>query len=414
LLILLSAANVASGLVLQFSFVLLAGVGAETDAYFAAQTVPMLASAILAGALTNNLTPLASRLDAMRAAALIRAASLQCALLVTALFGMLAFTAQWWLQALFAGIALDHGQRITELGWAFCAISALQVVSAIGIAGHYARGQFVFVETVQLAGNLLILVLLGPVIKMWGIPGFVWLLVARAAATLLVTNYRFAAAARAPVDEFTTALWKSTRQIMSASVVFKLGPTIDRMLASLAAPGILTSLGIGQQVLGSAFAVTERAIMRPFQAAAGARAAPSARREMLEIYYQQMRIVLLTIAAGLIVALPLALIVVQGGRIPGVPALPVSLHLDLILLMALTLIPGAAGQLSSSMMYALGEVKSINRLALISFFISTALKAVGFLYIGAYAIIAGIFLYQSLNWLFMHRAAVRIIRQSDS
>ena len=78
--------------------------------------------------------------------------------------------------------------------------------------------------------------------------------------------------------------------------------------------------------------------------------------------------------------------------------------------MALTAIPAAAGQLSSSLMYAIGDPRSISRLALLSFILSSVVKVLGFLLVGVYAIVAGVFRYQTSYWLFLHVAATRALR----
>jgi peptidoglycan biosynthesis protein MviN/MurJ (putative lipid II flippase) len=411
LLMLLSTASVGLSLVLQFACVLVLGAGSLTDAYFSAQTVPLLASAILIGALTNNLTPMAAGLDNARRIALIRAAMLKFAALAIVLFGTLAITAKWWIPTLFPRMIRFSGELTTELTGIFCAIAVVQILSAIGAAGHYARGQFLFVETVQILTTLLSLVFVSSVIEAAGILGFGWLLLVRATGAFVISSACYVVPNHAPVKELSATLWERTAHVMSASIVFKMGPLIDRMVASFSIPGVLTSLGIGQQLVGSTLTITERVIARPLLAAAGAHSLNEGQK-ILSIYYCQLRILLSATGIALLVAVPLGMAALQGNKLFSFANKNIFGQLDLIFLMALTIIPAAAGQLSSALMYALGDIKSINRLAMVSFILSSALKVFGFLLVGAYAIVAGIFLYQSMNWLFLHLVAVRTLRMS--
>jgi peptidoglycan biosynthesis protein MviN/MurJ (putative lipid II flippase) len=413
ILMLASVANAAFGISLQFACILVLGAGPVTDAYFLAQTVPLIASGILAAAVTNNLTPMAAGLDGVRRTALVRDLMFKFALLASILFGTLAGTSQWWVPTLFFGLAEDFGLLATDLSRAFCAIAVVQVLTAIGAAGHYACRRFVFVELVHAGTTLLALLAAAPVIEASGILGFAWLLLVRATIALMIVNCGFLSSNQEPVHELTAILLKRTRDLMSASVIFKTGPIIDRMLASFTAPGMLTSLGIGQQVVGSSLAITERVMTRPLMVAAGEYLGSVNHKNIIDLYYQQLRILMFVTIIALSIAAPIGIFAMQDDKIFGLFDLASFGQLDVFFLVLLTIIPAAAGQLSASLMYAIGDVKSINRLAMISFLLSTTLKISGFLLFGAYAIVAGIFLYQTLNWLLLHTAAMRALHPSN-
>lgn len=406
----LSVANMATGVALQFYGVLLLGAGAATDAYFVSQTVPMILGSILTAALVNNLTPQLAGLDATQRPALVRAVMFQLALPLLLAFATLALTSHWWVRVLFFGLADDSVLLAVDLVPVMCAIFGINILASTGAAGHYACGKFLFVETVQLAVAMIALCFAAPVTDAFGIFGFACLLLVRATASFLVVGFRFVRVSASPVQELTRKLWMQMSQILSGSVIFKLGSVIDRMLASFAVSGALTSLGIGQQIVGSSAALTERVLARPLLVAAGARVESEARAEILAMYHRQLRIIALGAVVALLIAIPIALVALEGGTLSDLLRLRAFGQFDLILLMAFTAIPAAAGQLSSSLMYAIGDVRSINRLAMLSFILSSAIKVFGFLLVGVYAIVAGVFLYQMLNWLFLHVAATRALR----
>lgn len=409
-LTILSVSNLAAGVALQFSGVLLLGTGTATDAYFAAQTIPMILGSILASALVNNLTPQLARMDEVLKPALVRAVMLQMAPPLFLIFGLLALSAPWWVKALFFGLADDGVSLTVEMVPIMCATFGINILASASVAAHYARRQFLFVEGAQLAVAVAALCLTASVAEKFGILGFVCLLLGRSIVSFLVVSVRFLTAKSVPVQELTRELWARMAQILSGSIVFKLGSVVDRMLGSLAVPGALTALGIGQQIVGSTAGVSERVLARPLLVAAGARARTESRSEVLAVYHRQLCIVALGAVVGSLIAIALALVALADGDLSSMLRLHAFGPFDLILLMALTAIPAVAGQLSSSLMYAIGDTRSITRLALLSFILSTAVKVVGFLMIGVYAIVAGVFLYQTLNWLFLHMAATRALK----
>jgi peptidoglycan biosynthesis protein MviN/MurJ (putative lipid II flippase) len=262
LLTILSVANLAAGVALQFSGVLLLGTGTATDAYFAAQTIPMILASILASALVNNLTPQLARLDEVLNPALVRAVMFQLAFPLFLIFGSLALSARWWVKVMFFGLADDGVSLTVEMVPIMCATFGINILASASMAAHYARRQFLFVESAQLAVTAVALCLTASVVGKFGILGFVFLLLGRTIVSFLVMSVRFLTAKSVPVQELIRELWARMAQILSGSIIFKLGSVVDRMLGSLAAPGALTALGIGQQIVGSTASVSERVCSR--------------------------------------------------------------------------------------------------------------------------------------------------------
>ena len=406
----LSAINIAGGVALQFSGILVLGAGVATDAYFAAQAVPMLLGAILAGALANNLTPMLAALAVPTRAALVRVVMLQMTLPLAALLVLLSVTAPWWSSFLFFGLPREGQTLFVALFPVMCATLGVTVITSAGVAGRSAEGKFWQTEMAQCGATLVALALAVPVTKNYGMTGFTWLLLLRALAFFFLVGAPYLRAETSPVAEHSRVLWYRMAQIMSGSIIFKLGPVLDRALASLAAPGVITSLGIGQQIANSVAGVTDKALSRPLLAAAGEHLAANKRKEVIQLYFAQLR---MARRAAIAVVGFLLVLVVSYAASEGL-ANSLNLHAfgraDVIILVSLSALPMAASQLSASLMYAIGNPRIISRLATISFLASSALKVIGFMLVGVYAIIAGVFLYQILNWVLLHRSAMRLLR----
>jgi hypothetical protein len=410
-----SAANLGAGVALQFAGAFLLGAGAEMDAYFAAQTVPLIASTIVSTGLVNNLVPLLVGIGQARTPAFLRAVALRLLLPLCIGFAALAISARWWVPVFFSGAGGPTQSLIVELSPLMCGIFAFNVLASVGISGYYARGDFVRIEALQLGVAAVAICVSAPIARHSGVLGFTVLLLARALVSCLLFALPFIRARGEVRDGELGKLWTSMRQIMSGSVVFKFGPLVDRMIASWAAPGVITSLGIGQQVIGFSTAISERVLTRPLLVAASTNLAGSSDRlSVLEKYRQQLGAVLMAAVAGAVLVSILAALMLSGGFEPELLRSRALGRLDVVVLTALVAIPAAAGQLSAALMYALGEVKAISRYAIFTFLGTSAIKFFGFFFFGVYAIIAGMFIYQAANWVLMHMSAIRALDPTRS
>ena len=409
----ISAANICVGVALQFSGVVFLGAGPETDAYFAAQVLPLIAGTLISGALINNLVPMLVRMSAVEDRPFVRLVIVKGAFPLGVVFSTLAIGSVWWIPLLFPGANSQTIVLVAALSPLMCAIYALNCLSAAAIAGHYARGSFVRIEAVQLLVACGALGFAGFATETGGIVGFTHLQLVRAAVVgfVLATPFLFVKgrAHLAPLPQ----LWANMKQIMSGTAITKFGPLIDRTVASWAAPGLITSLSVGQQVISMSTSMSERLLTRPLLVAASRLVEGGEGALVMRTYQKQILLVLASAIAGTLLALALAFLIFRVDA-KGATSLVASLgQLDIIVLTALVAIPAAAGQLSAALMYALGEVRAISRLAIITFVASCAVKVAGFFAIGAYAIVAGMLLYQTANWALMHRAASRIIKSGD-
>ena len=174
----------------------------------------MILGSILTAALVNNLTPQLAGLDATQGPALVRAVMFQLAFPMLLAFGTLAVTARWWVDVLFFGLTGDSVPLAVALVPVMCAIFGINVLASAGVAGHYARGQFLFVEAVQLGVALVVVCFAASIADTFGIFGFACLLLVRAAVSFLVVGFRFVRADASPVQQLTKMLWARMAQII--------------------------------------------------------------------------------------------------------------------------------------------------------------------------------------------------------
>lgn len=404
-----SAANVGAGAALQFLGILSLGAGAATDAYFAALTVPTILAAILIPAVTNNLTPQLSGLDEDKQQALAKFVLLKSAVPLLLAFAVLALSAAWWLPMLFRGLDASATRQAVGLSPVLSVVFCINVMLAAGNAAHHAAGRLTFTESVQATASAVALLLVIPTTERYGTEGLAGLLLARAMVNFLVLCGPCLAARATDMNGHAKIFWMRSGELIGGSVLFKLGPVVDRVLASYLAPGVMTAFGLGQQVAGSAGSLTDRVFSRPLLVQAGRHLAGEDPRSVRVAYLAQSRAVAMVV--GMAGGLGVTVAALLAWAWPaGFGAVLSSMgRADVVVALALVAVPTAFGQLSASLLYAKGDVRRLSWLATGSFLVSTACKIVGFFLVGTYAIVFGAFLYQVLNWMLFHREAKRFL-----
>lgn len=402
LLAAISVANIAIGAALQLAGTWLVGAGAETDAYFAAQTLPLIVVAIASPALTNNLVPILVRVgrgsDRLLVKSVMRSAT------VPAILGaiLLSSSAGLWVPFVFSGASEEMHSMTIALSPLMCGIFAANLLTSVAVAGYFARSRFLFVELIQLAVAACVLVLAVPVTEYFGIFGFASLLLVRSTAVGLILAMPFALVRGHTDPALQRELWGKASRIMSGAVIYKMGPAIDRIVASWAAPGVITSLSVGQQLITLATGVSDRALTRPLLVTASANHDGKSAGIVLRTYRHQLGLILaLSVATAVLGLVWLAISPYMESQWLRVNLATLG-YTDVIFLTASVALPTAAGALAAALMYGLGRVNSITRIAVSTFLLSTVVKVFGFYYVGTYAIIFGMFIYQALNWLLMH------------
>jgi peptidoglycan biosynthesis protein MviN/MurJ (putative lipid II flippase) len=205
------------------------------------------------------------------------------------------------------------------------------------------------------------------------------------------------------------ALLDGLRPALSAAAIFKMGPLVDRALASHLGPGAISLLNFLQQVYGTLLGVADRIFSpRLIAKVADARSSVMGVRELLQWHQRVVwGLAALALLGGLVLIWILPCIVGFFAHHP----LSLDMHV-LAGFFAIFLVAGVVGLQSASLLYGSNLSRVVFRVALINFLISILVRLMGMQYAGFYGLVAGIVLYQFLNAVVLSRDAGRHIGES--
>lgn len=379
------------------------GAGAMTDAWVAAQTMPMLVVSLFAVPLQQVWLPRlslvapvrpqwlqASRLAQGQSFALIGLASL-----------LLALSSRWWTGLLFPGLAaqgIEGAVRMT--GWLLLG-AVFNAQALLLTASLRARGTLVLPEFINAASTLALVLAIAWWVPRHGVEAAAW---ASAARSVLAYGLMWHVAGR-PLPALGRGLrheapWSDLKPLLAGASIYKTNPLVDRFWASQAADGGMTVFNLAQTGLGAVAQVMERALCMP-RVPALARLQEAGRHAEV---WQSVRGVVLrvgAIVAGLVLVLLLA-------KPFWADFLWIALRLDPTaagtmwwIAMALSgfVWVGAAGSLPVAAFIALGDSRTPVVCSVIAFVIGAVGKSVAFVLGGLPALAAATSLYYLGNLL---------------
>lgn len=383
-----SLLNVVMAVLFQWVLLIILGPGRDTDALFAALTLPQLFSTVIAAALTQVLVPLLageSETDARRTA-----------WSYIALFGplfaiaaaVLALSAPWWVPLLVDGFDAAGKARailltqISVTGIVFTGTIAVQQAAA------FARGRYIWPDIAQALTNALALGLLIVLLPRFGIQAAAWITLGRLALQCLLMLNTLGAFVRPDfADPALSAGWKRMKPLVLGATYYKLDPLVDRFLLSALAPGSLSLFTLAQQLHGAASQVVTKALATPAQTRMAALAKRGEAREFARVLKRGFIVTSLfctaCIAALALVGEPVLTLLLAYGRFDAGHAH----QLWLILLIASGIfILGASSSLLAGAFYARGDTRTPTLLGSASFTISMAVKLFMFRYLGIFGL----------------------------
>lgn len=401
----LALLQVVLSLVIQLAVLRIVGVGSLTDAFVAAQAVPLVVFSIISVSLHGIWQPRMSILinegaEWRKAQGIAQGQTL----LVFGSVGIpLLLLSDLWLPLMFPGFDQVQVALCSKMTLPLIASAGLNCHSAIFITALRARDRFIRGELVALLGNALAIALIFVLVPVKGIHMAAWIIFTRA---LLVYILLYVLAER-PLVAVRQAWshresWESLKPLIAGSSLYKTSPLVDRYWSSQASAGGVTLLNLAQSAMGVLATVLERAICVP---AAPELARLVQRRDYMGVRRAYRRCVLLIslitalLAAGLVaiysVWQPLFDIALN------MPA-PQAAEIWWICLALLGYLHvAAAGTIVVAAFYAMGDTRTPLTIGVIGFFVGVLLKSVGFLQMGLIGLASASSLYYLCNMMFM-------------
>lgn len=399
----IAALQMVASLVTQLIVFGILGAGIDTDAWVAAQAVPLIMFSITSVAFQGTWQ---SRL-AVAAADRARWRIEQCTaqgqmLLVTGGVTLaLVASATLWTRWFFPGFSEPQVQMTALLAQWLLPATFFNCHAALLTTALRSRDRFVAAEGVTLAGAVIVAALLPLLLPVFGIEVAAWLSFAR----MLLTAFVLFWMADRPTPQLGAALrdraqWHLMRPLLLGSSLYKIGPVVDRYWTSHAPAGGMTVFNTMQMGMSALASVLERAICMPAQPRLSRLAAAGQLDAMRQLYRSRVKQVAIVIA---VVALVL---------LAAKPFWPALTH-PLLKLDAETLqrtwwicaillayaFPAAAGSVVVSSFYALGDTKTPVRVGSAGFLLSLAVKAAAFLCAGLPGLAGAVALHYAGNML---------------
>ncbi|HEU4460721.1 MAG TPA: polysaccharide biosynthesis C-terminal domain-containing protein [Methylibium sp.] len=412
----IAAIQLAASLVGQLIVLRIVGVGLSSDAYIAAQSVPMVLGAVMTASFQNVWLPRFARVahdtaDLQSAQAIALGQTLQFLL---ALSVILWLASPWWSRILFPGLSPVQHDQISRMSGPLFLAGVFTAMSGLLTAAMRATGAFMRAEVATLGGAIAAIVLLLAAVPYYGVEGAAWITLARA-VFVYVVHLRQSGSPGVNLRSTQTSreVWRELRVVMGGGLLIKTGPLVDRYWSSKADGGGMTLFNIAQMGINAMTVVLERAVLIP--------ASPEFTRQIergdfaaLRRSYRRclIRVVLGVAAAGLAL---LALrpiwrdLLLWLLRIDPIPA-------DVIFTTCLLLLPSAFAAVSAScataVLYAFRRTRVATGIGVTAFFASLALKGVLFSHYGIPGLAAATSIYVLGVWACYHFAVDRYIRQA--
>lgn len=392
-------------LLTQLLVIRIVGLGPDTDAYIAAQTIPAVIVAIITTALQSvwlpRLAVMTGDLVAWRQEQSI--AQGQAGLLGGGLLLVVGGSLPFWLPLLFPGF--DGLQK--QAAMFFCLVllvaAAFNTQSAILTVALRARNRFMAAEVIALLGTVLSLAAMYLALPLWGLTAAVWIGLAR---SVMVYGAQMSLANWPPLS-FTKGwackeTWMLMRPLLFGVSIYKTSPLVDRYWASQAPAGAITTLSLAQTGMGALATILERAICMPITPLLARHVAQSDYAGLRRAYRSgilRASIVVVCFGVLLIVLKPMFVEVIATAL--NIQAETATTMWLMCLFLMGYLHAAASGTLIVQAFYAMGNTKTPVKIGFAGFLLSLGVKAIAYLWFGLLGLALGTTIYYSLNMLVM-------------
>lgn len=399
-LVVLSATNIIISFLFQWYILIQLGPGIETDALFAAMTLPQLVLTVISGSLMHVLVPLLAGEDDAR----LRHDAWGFLVLVGGLFGFLALilyvTAPWWIPLTVPGFGeaaktlTVELTRIQLIGMVFSAVNGVQW------AAYHARQQFIWAESTPILASIFGLLLLIWALPQFGVIAAAWINTLRMALLTLL----LAPGMKKPVwpnlgSPAINSAWQRVKPLLLGTAYYKTDPLVDRFLLSAASSGSLSLFNLAQQIYGAVSQVLNKAIAAPLVPQLSKINKAGDKEGFRRAYYRKLtQMGSLTFAGLLILGFVGQAILDQLIGHGNVSSSNVRELWWIMLWMSGMFVGGAMGQVCSSCFYAYGDTTTPTRMSMLTYTAYIPCKVAAFYLWGVKGLAIVTSIYYIINW----------------
>jgi putative peptidoglycan lipid II flippase len=199
--------------------------------------------------------------------------------------------------------------------------------------------------------------------------------------------------------ELKTA-WRRLRPLLAGTSYYKTDPLVDRFLSSLAPPGGLSVLYIGQAIWGAASHIVNKAIAAPMVPLLSVCAKQGNWSEFQAAFRRRLAWMTALTGGGFLIFLAvgekaLRLVIGHGGITAG----NVTDIWRIMVGLAGVLIAGSAGQITAGAYYAFGDTRTTTRLGVVTYTLYIPAKILAFFSFGLMGVAVATSVFVSINAL---------------
>lgn len=374
-----SAANIGSLLLFQWLVVTELGSGIESDALFAAMTIPQIFASVVSSSITQALAPMLAGEPRQEQQQDGWTLIFLCGLLFAGVAIALAAAAPLWVPLAFPGfdgeaVALTVLlAQISAIGIVFTGLNAIQTAIA------FAQQRYIWSDTAPMLASLAAVAALLLLLPVYGVLAAAWIAVAR----LLLQSLLLARGMGLPMrPDLTRAtiriLWSRLKPLIAGASYYKMDPLVDRFLLSWLSPGALSIVYLAQQLHGAAGQVITKALAIPVITRLATLHKDGDDPGFAAVFRRAFASMLAVCTAGVVAIAfgePLLRMLLAHGQLDDADA---KLLWLMLLLTAGQFVAGSIGTLTAGAFYARGDTVTPTWIGAISFTISIAVKALAF------------------------------------
>lgn len=391
-----------------------AGVGPTTDAFVAAQAVPMVLVAVLALSLQSVWQPrfATSSVSGGKWRQAHRSAQAQALIIFGISGAALAATASLWAKVIFIGLAAEALQLVLEMTPLLLLASVFQGSAAVMTAAQRGRDRLLSAEVAALAGAVIAAALAWPVVRAWGIVAAAYLALGRAILVWILLEALLGGSTPAWRDGWRDRrAWAQLRPLLAGSSIFKLAPLVDRFWSSMGPPGSVALFGLAHAAMAALAGLLERSLCMPVTPRL-ARSATAGDADTTRRLYR--RSVAMTAVATAAIGVGLLLVQPWWGTLAGlvfrVPEQTAEGLWWICLCLLGFLFVAASGTAIVSVYYALGDTLTPAKIGLVGFLLGVIAKSAGFWLAGLQGLALATSLYYLGNLAALAAGAERRLR----